>query len=174
MLKIKANLSEASLDNAIKRIERYRDQTERKTRELCRRLAEIGATKVTLEYARAFYTGPMDVSVHVENRGDNKYAIVAKGETVLVVEFGAGVRYGDGHPQAAQFGMGPGTHPNKHYGYDSSGNRVANWENDRGWWTPKEKGGEHTFGNPPSMAMYNTGKDLRGEIQRIAEEVFGS
>ena len=177
-MKIKCNLSVASIESAIRQLEDYRDSLDRKAKELCKRLADMGATSAKLSFSKLYYQyqGPVDISVSVEERGDNKYAIVANGETVLIAEFGAGVTLGKGHPNPVVDGqrMGPGTHPDKHYSRNSNGELVENWRNDRGWYLPKSKGGGHTFGNPPTMAMYNTAKDLKAEIQKVAQEVFQS
>lgn len=158
---IRVTLSEASIDRAIKELNAYRRRIPEKAKLLCDRLASMGATKVSLGYSRAVYTGKKDISVDVKE-SENGYRIIASGETVAFVEFGAGVRYGSGHPLNSKFGTGPGTYP------DGKGH----WDDPKGWWLPKDKGGGHTFGNPPSMTMYDTGKELRDEILRVAQEVF--
>ena len=174
-MKIKCSLAPSSIDAAIKQLEDYANSLEGKARVLCERLTEMGATSAKLSFSRLYYEykGPIDISVSVEDRGNNQYAIVANGETVLVAEFGAGL-IGYGHPNPVVDGhqMGPGTHPDKHYSRNSEGEFVENWRNDRGWYLPKAKGGGHSFGNPPTMAMYNTGKELKAELLRVAREVF--
>ena len=160
---IKMTLDAKSIANAIKELQDYQSWLHIKANELSTRLADMGSINVSLGYSRAIYTGPKDTDVTVEDRGNNTYAIVASGETVLILEFGAGVTYGDGHPQAAEFGYGPGTYPGQTHAMDP-----------RGWYLPKEKGGGHTFGNAPSMTMYQTAKDLREDLERIAREVFSS
>ena len=35
-------------------------------------------------------------------------------------------------------------------------------------------GKHHTYGNAPSMAMYNTAKELRERIEEVAREVFSN
>lgn len=162
---IKVSLNTKSIDKAIKELEDYKKSIPKKLDILCQRLAAIGATNVSLGYSRAVYTGKKDVNVSVE-KTQNGYAIVAEGETVLFLEFGAGVTYGYGHPKPEVDGvhMGPGTYP------DGKGH----WDDPKGWWTPSAAGGEHTYGNPPSAAMYQTAKDLRDIILDIAKEVFAS
>lgn len=150
------------LTETLRRIEEYRSGVQRKANELARRLAEMGATNVSLMFARAIYDGPNDYNVTVEDVPTGGYKIVVNGDAVAVVEFGAGVTYGYGHPQAAEFGVGPGTYP--------SGK--GHWNDPKGWWIPRDKGGGHTYGNPPNMPMYNTAADLRREMARVAREVF--
>lgn len=146
------------IDEAIRRLQEY--NLEQKTRELCRRLAQYGLVLAEASYGGAAYDGEKDVSVDVQET-DNGYKILATGGTVLFIEFGAGITYGYGHPQADEFGYGPGTYPGK-----------GHWDDPQGWWIPK--GGGHTYGNPPSMTMFNTAKDIRGEIANIAREVFST
>lgn len=160
-MKIKISLSEASINAAIKQVEQYKQDLNRKTTELAQRLAAMGATEVSLGFSRAIYTGPMDYNVTVEDMGNNKYRIIASGETILFAEFGTGVTYGDGHPLDDKFGYGPGTYPGQTHAMTG-----------KGWYLPKSKGGGHTYGNPPNMPVYNTAKELRSEVERVAREVF--
>lgn len=155
------SLNTESLAKVIKELEDYKVRLKQKVEMLCLRLAEIGAVRVSLGYARAIYSGKKDISVVVEAI-PNGYAIVANGEALLFCEFGTGVTYGYGHPEATQYGMGPGTYP------DSKGH----WDNPKGWWLPKEKGGGHTYGNPPNAVMYRTARELEQELVQIAREVF--
>lgn len=157
---IKVNvLDPASIQSAIRELDEYKKWIERKTDELVRRLADMGAVNVSLGFSRAIYTGDKNVNVTVEQRGPNSYAIVASGESVLFLEFGSGITYGYGHPQAGEFGYGPGTYPSD----------KGHWDDPHGWWIP---GGQHTYGNPPSMTMYLTGKELHDRLTEIAKEVF--
>ena len=151
----------ASINNAVREIEEYKKWVQKKTKELAKRLAAIGVTLAAIEYSRVPYQGLKDVNLSIEvGAKPNSYDIVANGETVLILEFGAGVRYGYGHPQAEQFGYGPTTYPGQTHAADPNG-----------WYIP---GGEHTYGNPPAMAMYLTGKELHQRVLEVAKEVFNS
>ena len=158
MKKITIEPNPTSINKAIKDIRKLNAEWDRKIDEVTRRLAEIGATKASLGFSRAVYTGDNDVSISVEPI-ENGYSIIASGEAVLFIEFGSGVTYGYGHP--APMNYGPGTYP---------GN--GHWDDPKGWWLPKDKGGLHTYGKLPSATMYQTGKELQQEILRIAREVF--
>lgn len=140
----------------------YRKWQEEKALELAERLASLGATVASIRFSRAVYTGPKDVDVTVEEL-PNGYKVKADGESVLFIEFGSGVTYGYGHPEAGEFGMGPGTYP------DGKGH----WDDPKGWYLPKSAGGGHTFGNPPAMPMYEARKAIEQELPRIVKEVFG-
>jgi hypothetical protein len=120
----------------------------------------MGATVASIRFARAIYTGSNDVSVRVDNTG-SVAVIYAEGEAVAFIEFGAGATYGYGHPQAGEFGAGPGTYP------DGKGH----WNNPKGWWFGS---GQHTYGNPPAMAMYAAVQEITENVTKIAKEVFAA
>lgn len=158
---VKVPLSVSGIENAIKAVDEYQRWIESRKQILLQRLAELGATSASLGFSRAAYSGLKDATVSVEPT-DRGYVIKAEGESVLFIEFGAGIKYGSGHPEAAQYGMGPGTYP------DGKGH----WDNPHGWWLPKERGGGHTYGNAPAMPMYNARKTIEQELERIVREVF--
>ena len=157
---IRMKLTEDSIDKAIDSLRRYAENLQRKGIEICRKLAIPCAVRVSIGYASAIYKGEKDFNITVE-KIENGYAVIADGETALILEFGAGVTYGYGHPQANEFNMGPGTYPGQTHAMDP-----------RGWWIPKANGGGHTYGNPPSMAMYMAAKEAHKEVERVAREVF--
>lgn len=154
-------LSESGIQKIQDELMVYRKWQEEKARELAERLAALGATVASIRFSRAVYTGPKDVEVTVEAL-PNGYKVKADGESVLFIEFGSGVTYGYGHPEAGEFGMGPGTYP------DGKGH----WDDPKGWYLPKSAGGGHTFGNPPAMPMYEARKAIEQELPRIVKEVF--
>lgn len=161
-MKIKVSLSPSSIDAAIKQLEDYSKDLDRKAQELCKRLADMGAMYAEWNFSGVLYAGDIDYKITVDRVNANTYAIKANGETVLLMEFGAGVKHGYGHPQAAEFGMGPGTYPNG----------KGHWDDPKGWWFGEKGNWTHTYGNAPGMPMYNAAKDLRKEILDIAREVF--
>lgn len=159
--KIVVPLSESGIQKIQDELTVYRKWQEEKARELAERLATLGATVASIRFSRAVYTGKKDVEVTVEGL-PNGYKVKADGESVLFIEFGSGVTYGYGHPEAGEFGMGPGTYP------DGKGH----WDDPKGWYLPKSAGGGHTFGNPPAMPMYEARKAIEQELPRIVKEVF--
>ena len=168
MITVKVN----GLTETLRRIDEYRNNVQRKANELARRLADMGATNVSLMFARAIYDGTPDNNIEVEQEEENKFVIKASGTTVMFVEFGTGVYYADDHPLAAEFGLIRGSFGKGHgkqetwayYGEPGS----------NGWTTSKRPGLVFTHGNPANMPMYNTAADLRNEIERVAREVFQS
>lgn len=159
--KIVVPLSESGIQKIQDELMVYRKWQEEKARELAERLAALGATVASIRFSRAVYTGKKDVEVTVEAL-PNGYKVKADGESVLFIEFGSGVTYGYGHPEAGEFGMGPGTYP------DGKGH----WDDPKGWYLPKSAGGGHTYGNPPAMPMYEARKAIEQELPRIVKEVF--
>ena len=155
-------LSESGIQKIQDELTVYRKWQEEKARELAERLASLGATVASIRFSRAVYTGQKNVDVSVEEMPTG-YKVKADGESVLFIEFGSGVTYGYGHPEAGEFGMGPGTYP------DGKGH----WNDPKGWYLPKSAGGGHTFGNPPAMPMYEARKAIEQELPRIVKEVFG-
>ena len=147
-----------SIENAIKELRQYKAWVQAKENELRIRLATMGATVASIQFARAIYNGTNDVAVRVDNTG-SVAVIYAEGEAVAFIEFGSGAKYGYGHPEAAKFGTGPGTYPEG----------KGNWNNPNGWWYGHNK---HSSGNPPAMAMYQAREQMVEQITQMAREVF--
>ena len=159
--KIVVPLSVSGIQKLQDELREYRNWQKEKAAELTERLAMLGASVASIRFSRAIYTGPKDAIVTVE-AVPNGYRVKANGESVLFIEFGSGITYGGGHPEAQEYGMGPGTYP------DGKGH----WDDPKGWYLPKEKGVSHTYGNPPAMPMYEARKAIEQELPRIVREVF--
>lgn len=175
---IKLSLTNPSTNNkAVDDLLNYVEWLEQKGRELAMELSLRGYDVASIAFSSPKYDGSTsDMTMDIQELGENKFAIYALGETAVIVEFGSGYKYGGGHPLAKKVTpkMGPGTHPDPHYRRDSKGRLVQNWENDLGWYIPKSAGGGHTYGNPPNMGMYNASKAMREELLEIARKVFNS
>ena len=151
-------LDSGSINSAIKELNKYKAWIAAKERELRERLATMGATVASIQFSRAIYNGTNDVSVRVDNTG-SVAVIYAEGSAVAFIEFGSGAKYGYGHPEAGQFGMGPGTYPEG----------KGHWDNPRGWWYGHN---EHSYGNPPAMAMYQARERMVEQLTQMARQVF--
>lgn len=160
---INIELNEQSIDNAIKELRRYSEWITQKEEELRSRLAMLGATVASIRFSRAIYNGDNDVTVDVEDNG-HVAVIKASGEAVAFIEFGSGIKHGYGHPQAGEFGFGPGT-------WSDGDEGKGHWDNEHGWWYGS---GQHSYGNPPAMAMYSAVQEITENVTRIAQEVFKS
>lgn len=159
--KIVVPLSVSGIQKIQDELKEYQRWQKDKAKELAERLAMLGASAASIRFSRAIYTGEKDAVVTVE-AVPNGYKVKADGESVLFIEFGTGITYGFGHPEAQEFGMGPGTYP------DGKGH----WNDPNGWYLPKSAGGGHTYGNPPAMPMYEARKQIEQELPRIVKEVF--
>ena len=154
-------LDHKSVANAVKELERYKRWVQEKEEILRQRLAHLGATVASIEFSRAVYNGTNQVSVRVEDNG-RKATIFAEGSAVLFIEFGSGEKYGGGHPDAGKFGYGPGT-------YSEGPNGKGHWDDPNGWYFSH---GQHSFGNPPAMAMVHARDAMLEQLTAIAREVF--
>ncbi len=156
---ISIELSTKGINKGIKDLQRYKAWVLEKEAELRTRLAVLGLNVASIQFAEAPYVGKNDVSVRIDDTG-SVAVIYAEGQSVAFIEFGAGAKYGYGHPQAAEFGVGPGTYP------DGKGH----WDDPKGWWY----GGVHTYGNTPAMAMYLAVQEMTAQLTEIARDVFGT
>lgn len=159
-------LSPSSVKDAIDKLEKYKTDLPRKAKLIVERLASMGALNASLGFSRAIYNGDKNISVTTKWVNSTTIAIIASGETVLFVEFGAGITYGYGHPEAGKHGMGPGTYPSD----------KGKWNDPKGWFYTDDSGNatQHSYGNPPNAVMYSTRKELLKEVKRVAREVFAS
>lgn len=160
MPNIKVQLTNESIGDAVKKLRQYELWVRQKSAELTSRLAMIGATVASIQFARAIYNGSNDVTVRVDNTG-SVAVIYAEGEAVAFIEFGSGATYGYGHPLAGKFGAGPGTYPEG----------KGHWDNPKGWYYGSH---EHSYGNPPAMGMYRAVQEITERVTEIAREVFRS
>lgn len=157
------DLSQKNLTKAIREIREYQKWVEKKETELRVRLASLGATVASIQFSRAVYSGTKDVTVRVDDTG-SVAVIYAEGESVAFIEFGTGIKHGYGHPQADEFGVGPGT-------WSEGENGKGHWDNPGGWYFAH---GQHTYGNPPAMAMWSAVQAMTEQLTQIAREVFSS
>lgn len=159
-MKMEIELNDKSIKSAIKQLKDYKMWIEQKEKELVERLASIGVVEIHLGYNRAL-KGIEKIDVTSEWTSPNTMIIRASGKEVAFVEFGAGL-IGYGHPQADEFGVGPGTYPEG----------KGHWDNPNGWWYQDATGKHHSKGNEASMVMYNTARKLEQEVERVVKEVF--
>lgn len=143
------------------------------------RLTQIGIEKARIKFANAKYAGelkPVDITAIVNG---NKAEIKAHGEQVLFIEFGTGIKYETPYMEehgffAGSYGQGKGINeqgwwyqgvpqPN-----DPDDTDVSRWTR-----TGRFKPGlMHTYGNPANMPMYETQKELEGELVNIVREAW--
>lgn len=159
-MKIELLLDVKNINKAIKKLNDYQRWIDQKTTEMLEKLASIGVVEVHIGYDNAL-KGIDKIDVTSEWTSPNSIVVRASGKEVAFVEFGAGL-IGYGHPQAGEFGVGPGTYP------DGKGH----WNDPNGWWYKDSTGTHHSKGNEASMVMYNTARKLEQEVERVVKEVF--
>lgn len=168
MPKIKVELSEQSIADAIKQIKAYKKTLNAKLAELRNRVAEELQNEVKIGFNGALYDDVIhegmkvpDVEVGIDERGNLTF-VVAEGEQAVFAEFGAGVYYNadGGRPdrpagivQIGEYGKGYGKRKIWGY-YDESGELKL------------------THGTPASMPMYYAVRKIAQIVPDIAKEVF--
>lgn len=165
-------LDKKSIQKGINDLKLYKKELKPKMEELCERAAELGADVVGNSYAgvRPYDSkhGNPDFSIDVVQKKKG-YAIQATGEDVLFLEYGAGAKYGYGHPDpedttelvvsGADAPYEPGRYPNG----------KGHWNDPNGWYYAH---GQKSYGNPPSAGMYNAKKAIEQNLEKLKEEIF--
>lgn len=161
-MKITMNLSDKSIDDALKKVKEYQKYIDQKTKLLTERLALIGAQEASVRFTTAIYDGVNDVTVNVHRVKDG-WAIAAKGKAVCFIEFGSGVHHNSAEPYPnprpsgvvgiGEYGDGKGKRDTWVY-YDESKNKVF------------------THGNPASMPLWYATEEMRRAVESVAREVF--
>ena len=174
---INIKLNSISFGRAIAKLRKYANSLEPKLSEIVRRLVELGVPVVDYRFKNAPYDGERIINVQVKKLEESSekvsYEILANGDAVMFIEFGAGVHYPDDHPKAVKFKAlhgtyGKGLGKNDWWFYTGQpGKPGAGGELAHG-----HKNTTITHGNPAAMPMYNTAQDLRKKVHEIAKEVL--
>lgn len=157
----KIGIDGSGVDELIDAVTKFRDELPKNLLRVCDNLTNEGIIAAHVAYSGADYADGKDYFVDREDL-ENGYLVKAGGDSVLFLEFGSGVRYGYGHPENAEFGMGPGT-------WSDGPEGKGHWDDPNGWTTP---GGNHTYGNAPAMGMYNARKVIEQNAEHAIHEVF--
>ena len=160
---IEIGLSKQGIDRAIKELKEYKQDFLDREKKLVELLAEIGLKEASVRFTTAMYDGTNDVSVTLDEI-KNGYAIVADGEAVAFIEFGAGVYHNTSEPYPnprpdgivgiGEYGKGYGKR--KAWGYKNENNELV-----------------ITRGNPAAMPMWYASEEIKSSVLKIAKEVFG-
>ncbi len=168
---IKCKLDVDSLEKAIKELNAYRDELQDKLEQFMDALLSVGFTEASSR-ASSFMGDSEPASVVKEYTVKEKDRIVATislvGKDAIFIEFGAGIAYNTGmqHPQADEFGYGPGTYPSEH-----PPNRAIN----PGRWVYRENGEKvWSFGTEAKMPIYFASETMRNNAVQKAIDVFRS
>ena len=163
----------SGLAEVIDRLREFSGDLESKAAEIAKRLADIGYDVAYGVMEGHVYSGETIDSLDVIEEAPGRYILTATSGAILFFEFGAGARYGAGHPLAGQFGMGPGTYPGQKHAFNPSG-----------WWfetndpnlavftSASGKSYGHSYGNPPHMPFYQASAEMKDRILETAREVL--
>ena len=157
-------LDPKSIDKAIKELNKYKKEMERKVLVLIDKMVKLGEDYAINSLAH-IDTGETLSSIMGYRNGD-KGVIVAGGNAIWI-EFGTGVRNNGNvgsspHPKGEELGMKIGT-----YGKGKGANP-------NGWYYLDDDGEvKHTFGIEANMFMYKTSLELQRIYPELAKEVFG-
>lgn len=173
--KIVVTLSKSGINNAIKQLEKYRQELAQKESKLRERVAERLIAEINKNFAdviaddlTAQSGGARTASARAEKAENGDTMIVyVKDEDVVWCEFGAGVYHNGSagsspNPYGNKLGFLIGT-----YGHGQGKKEI---------WCFKDADGEKKFthGTPASMPMYRAVQAVIPEIPKIAQEVFGN
>ena len=159
---IECTLDKQDIDRAIKELNAYKKDFLRREKQLIEGLAEIGLKEASVRFTTAMYDGTNDVSVQLDETKDG-YVIVANGQAVAFIEFGAGVYHNGTEPYPnprpegivgiGEYGKGMGKR--KAWGYESENGEIV-----------------ITRGNPAAMPMWYASEEIKNSVLKVAKEVF--
>lgn len=143
---------------------------------ICESLAYVGEEVASDGFSGAEYPGTNDVSVSVE-AGDKEARVVAEGQAVAFIEFGAGVTQ-PGYPgpmpsgvsPRGTYGKGKGANPNGWIYKGSPGTGKVLPVADRHG--VEKEGVYRTYGNPPAAAMFHAVIEMEERYKEVAKEVL--
>lgn len=180
-MKIQLNpLSQKSIENALREVQKYQNDFSTKHEQFIDRLVELAKEVIHRQVALAAitYTGDGRVEsgsdtdheitvVKEKSKGSMKATIRLSGSDVLFIEFGAGVSLNTSvgtspNPKGAELGMTIGS-----YGQGLGKNKT---------WRYKDENGTTvlTRGTKATMPMFYAMEEIRQAIPLIAREVFGT
>lgn len=166
-MKIRIELSEASVDAAYRQVKDYADRLKDAGEKIAKALAEDGYAVAYQILAQHVFTGETISNLSVRENSPTSYTLYTASQAILFLEFGAGATYGYGHPNPGRFG--PGTYP------VDTAKHEPHWDDPNGWWYPKPfgEGYAHTYGNAPHMPFWQARTKMREDILKVAKEVLG-
>lgn len=167
---IKMDLSERSINAAIREIEEYKQTLLFKTRELLDELGRIGLKVINGSMTNVIGTSNPNhfAYVKVNASGNNMRAtIILQGRDIMFIEYGAGIHYNGA--------VGTSPNPNgQKFGYTIGSYGKGRGAEDSWTYYDEEKGGfRRSHGTKAAMPMYNAETEIRKQVDAIAKKVFG-
>ncbi|MDO4802105.1 MAG: hypothetical protein Q4A15_08060 [Prevotellaceae bacterium] len=169
---IKVELSQQSIQNAIREVARYKKELIQKCELFAKKLSEDGVeiAKMQIVNLDAIFTSELIDSLHSKKGNPVQYGAIFC------------VAVGTDHCAFVEFGTGP-RGEQKPYKYDlpqgvtwnvNTGKTIHQISDGRyGWFYPGDDGNWYfTEGMPSRPFMHNTSVELYGLVNKVAKEVF--
>jgi hypothetical protein len=155
-------LDKQEIDRAIKELKQFKQGFLEREKKLLEGLAKIGLKDASVRFTTAMYDGTNDVSVRLDETKKG-YVIVADGEAVAFIEFGAGVYHNTSEPY-------PNPRPNGIVGIGEYGKGKGK----RKAWGYMNENDELviTRGNPAAMPMWYASEEIKNSVLKVVREVF--
>lgn len=160
-----------SIESVIAELEEYKshlsDMMERFVKELCE--AGLAVAQRALDDGRGDSPkgkGHAELSISDPTKQGSavEMRINFSGDSILFIEFGAGIYFNNGNanPKAAEFGMGVGTYPGQKFAI-----------NPGYWWYKGEDDKLHfSRGTEAAMPMYKASLEVMRKAEQIAKRTF--
>lgn len=166
-------LSEKSLREAAKQVERLKKDYEAKNKTFVKELVKAGIVEARNHLVGDGDSDPPDFytdNPYAKSGNKGAYAestIRLQGDDVAFVEFGSGVHY-NGHPGSSPNPLGV------KLGYTIGSYGWHQGLEDH-WWYKGDDGEQHlSYGTEATMPLFHASEYIKQEYKRIAREVFGS
>lgn len=166
-------LSEKSLREAAKQVDRLKKDYEAKNKTFVKELAKAGIVEARNHLVGSGDSEPPDFytdNPYAKSGNKGAYAestLKLQGDDVAFVEFGAGVHY-NGHPGSSPNPLGV------KLGYTIGSYGWHQGLEDH-WWYKGDDGEQHlSYGTEATMPLFHASEHIKQEYKRIAREVFGS
>lgn len=144
------------IDKMIAELEKFTDRFERGVEECAQRMAKEAERAIDEAYENTPMDGEKDFTVASVPAGFGEYEVVARGESVPFLEYGAGVFY---NPNPVD--RPSGVSNIGEYGYGQG--KKEQW---------KMPDGEYTHGNPAAIGFVRAREAIETNIVTIAKESF--
>lgn len=175
--KISFKLSPKGIKDAIKELEEYRAELNKKVEKFTEELARKGEM-VALQKVEESPLGRKTITFRSEKTVSEtgcKVILIATGKTfesenyapfntLLAVEFGAGIHHNpEPNPKANEMGYGVGTFPGQVHAFED------------GWYyLGTDDKWHYTHGVKATMPMYSASVEIAEKVKETAKEVFGN
>jgi len=180
MKRIYVSLSNKSIENAIKELEKYRDDLKKKLEIFVVKLIQAGIATAEInegEYKGMITFRPANESVFPLSDGVEGILIATDGVKLIKEwKYQGGIKQAEVSPLLmAEFGsgwlskvldpvegVGQGTFPGEKHAFDVDG-----W-----WWTTPDGENHHSYGEAPTYPVHSALFAMMFQIESIAREVF--